>query len=582
MAAVNWDQSSEGVVSSPKPALTLVNDKDGGLVTESEAVAVTATSKTAEAIKANTGMTLTGRFISGQFTAIFAYAPAGAATVGLTYSKTLPGILGASLPDPKIPSISDNLGGVGVLGFTTRFAATATMGLATGPRSVGILGNAQGTGVRGIGTSSGVEGFSSGGDGVQGVTQDPRSFGIYGYAPGPDGAGVLGRGLAGPGVDAHSQAGPAVRAASDQAEGVLARATAPNAAGVRSSNDNSAGFAVDASSNAGTALRGTSSSGTGLSLETISGRAAEINSWSKQPAIDVYSPQAPGMSVLAIGAIGISTLGNTGIEADALANPDPTNPKVGTGAFGFSFTGTGVCGATLNGAGVVGIGFPQLNAWAGVFKGNVRVEGAIFKYASLFSIDHPLDPDRMRLNHAAVECPEYKTFYDGRVTLDPRGKARVRLPKWFGALNGELRYQLTPLGRAAPDLHVAQEVRNCVFHIAGGAPGQKICWQITGLRRDRWARENPLMVEQPRQGFEPSVANPRVADLKRMAEVVRTDFRKMKRERDKQLKAARSLAKAKNWRPPAPRPTNAPKSPAGLQDALLSLIKRLERTGRSK
>ena len=53
-------------------------------------------------------------------------------------------------------------------------------------------------------------------------------------------------------------------------------------------------------------------------------------------------------------------------------------------------------------------------AWAaGLFDGDVFVKGILHKYASLFSIDHPLDPDRRTLNHAAVEAPEYKTFYDG-------------------------------------------------------------------------------------------------------------------------------------------------------------------------
>ena len=31
--------------------------------------------------------------------------------------------------------------------------------------------------------------------------------------------------------------------------------------------------------------------------------------------------------------------------------------------------------------------------------------------------------------------------------------------------------------------------------IAGGKPGMKVSWQVTGIRKDAWARANPLNVE---------------------------------------------------------------------------------------
>ena len=132
--------------------------------------------------------------------------------------------------------------------------------------------------------------------------------------------------------------------------------------------------------------------------------------------------------------------------------------------FGNSIGGTGACGITLIGTGVLGIGYPQLDAWAGRFVGNVHVDGILFNSASLFSIDHPLDPKRKVLNHACVESPEYKTFYDGTVTLDRRGQATIKLPRWFDALNHELRYQLTAIGAAAPGLHVAAPARVLADH----------------------------------------------------------------------------------------------------------------------
>ena len=89
-----------------------------------------------------------------------------------------------------------------------------------------------------------------------------------------------------------------------------------------------------------------------------------------------------------------------------------------------------------------------------------------------------------------------KNLYDGIAVLDENGAAEINLPAWFEALNGDFRYQLTALGRPAPNLHVSQEVTNGAFRIAGGPVSAKVCWQVTGVRRDTWAMANPLAVEQ--------------------------------------------------------------------------------------
>jgi hypothetical protein len=70
------------------------------------------------------------------------------------------------------------------------------------------------------------------------------------------------------------------------------------------------------------------------------------------------------------------------------------------------------------------------------------------------------------------------------------------LPEWFEALNGDFRYQLTAIGGFAPNLHVAEEVSENRFKIAGGQEGMKVCWQLTGTRKDPWAAANPFEVEQ--------------------------------------------------------------------------------------
>jgi hypothetical protein len=135
------------------------------------------------------------------------------------------------------------------------------------------------------------------------------------------------------------------------------------------------------------------------------------------------------------------------------------------------------------------------STYAGLFEGDVTINGTLRKTNDKFLIDHPLDPANKYLEHSTVESNEMKNIYDGTVTLDRRGRAVVRLPAWFVALNEDFRYQLTPIGQSAPDLHVAREVADDRFEIAGGAPGTKVCWQITGTRCDVWARAHPMKVE---------------------------------------------------------------------------------------
>jgi hypothetical protein len=113
-----------------------------------------------------------------------------------------------------------------------------------------------------------------------------------------------------------------------------------------------------------------------------------------------------------------------------------------------------------------------------------------------FAIDHPLDPQNKYLVHTCVESSEMKNVYDGIARLDKEGAAWVGLPEWFEALNGDFRYQLTAVGGSAPGLHVAEEVSENRFKIAGGEEGMKVCWQVTGSRKDPWAAANPFEVEQ--------------------------------------------------------------------------------------
>jgi hypothetical protein len=146
-------------------------------------------------------------------------------------------------------------------------------------------------------------------------------------------------------------------------------------------------------------------------------------------------------------------------------------------------------------------GYKDLSAkggYAGYFYGRVEVAGSLIKTGGGFRIDHPLDPAAKYLNHSFVESSERKNVYDGVAVLDSRGEAQVALPDWVEAANRDFRYQLTPIGGAAPDLHVSRGISRGRFRIAGGRTGLRVSWQVTGVRRDVWARANPLVVEEPK------------------------------------------------------------------------------------
>jgi hypothetical protein len=179
------------------------------------------------------------------------------------------------------------------------------------------------------------------------------------------------------------------------------------------------------------------------------------------------------------------------------------------------FAGTnGVVGlATSSGTGVVGVasasgGFglhgvalssgahALIAVGATAMFGDVSVYGTLSKSAGSFKIDHPQDPENKYLYHSFVESPDMMNVYNGVATADAHGKATVELPKWFETLNRDFRYQLTPIGAGAPELHVSKEVEHNSFSIAEAKPNQKISWQLTGIRQDAWANDNRIPVEE--------------------------------------------------------------------------------------
>jgi hypothetical protein len=148
----------------------------------------------------------------------------------------------------------------------------------------------------------------------------------------------------------------------------------------------------------------------------------------------------------------------------------------------------------------------QVAAGRSVFKGDVTIEGTLSKPAGSFRIDHPLDPEHKYLSHSFVESPDMLNVYDGTTMLDGRGEAVVMLPNYFEALNRDFRYQLTAVGVPGPNLHVSQEIRNNRFVIAGGVPGAKVSWLVTGVRQDAYAEAHRIQVETDKPAAERAVA----------------------------------------------------------------------------
>jgi hypothetical protein len=194
----------------------------------------------------------------------------------------------------------------------------------------------------------------------------------------------------------------------------------------------------------------------------------------------VYGTNGSNYGYLGSGSRGVygSSSSGTAVYGDSLS---------GTGVYGYTYGGTAIAGRDGSGSGA---------GLAGYFDGNVTVVGSITKGGGSFKIDHPLDPEGKFLSHSFVESPDMLNVYNGNVVLDESGEAVVELPGWFESLNRDFRYQLTPIGAPGPELHVAGEISQGRFEIAGGKPGGKVSWQVTGIRQDPYANAHPIAVEE--------------------------------------------------------------------------------------
>jgi hypothetical protein len=245
-----------------------------------------------------------------------------------------------------------------------------------------------------------------------------------------------------------------------------------------------------------------------------------LNSGSDSSAQGIYGRASSGIGVQGEsasskpGVYGLSTASGQGVLGDSRSGDgvDGTSAAGGrSGVYGVNSAtgGYGVYGRSTDAGGVAVAGSGDNGGKAAHFyagdvyiDNNLHVTKQIFAGTKDFKIDHPLDPANEYLVHASIESSEMLNIYTGNATLDGHGAATVALPAWMEAENSDFRYQLTAVGSSQPGLYVAQEIRDHRFVVAGGAPGGKVSWQISGVRRDRWALANPLVVEEKKPAKE--------------------------------------------------------------------------------
>lgn len=205
-----------------------------------------------------------------------------------------------------------------------------------------------------------------------------------------------------------------------------------------------------------------------------------------------------GESVDSYGVAGVST--GTGVGVKGISNTfGVIGESLGggpiAGVLGTGNNAVGVWGSSVYNTGVYGI---SVNGYAGYFAGNVTVTGTCTGCLGPMQIDDPLDPAHKYLYQAGVASPDMMNIYNGNVTTDANGEAVVALPDYFGALNKDYRYQLTPMGQFAQAI-VAQEISDNHFTIKTDKPNVKVSWQVTGVRQDAYANAHrtPTEAEKP-------------------------------------------------------------------------------------
>lgn len=421
------------------------------------------------------------------------------------------------LPLPCTQSVSSTGPAISIENTATSGPADGVQGISHSPSASGVFGNNLAT----AGFANGVFGASTSPDGrgVDGLASHPtgQNFGVRGQSNSTNGRGVFGLAIA--------DSGPA--------DGVFGESRSNNGFGIHGVNSKDSelvtgGGVLGEGSLIGVLGRGRRTGVRGESEEfavlgeSISGRGVTGNSTNGHGVVGISN------GINGYGGYFRNTAGGAALQADGdliysgrlnkLDVADNFTAIVGCADFtmGHSSRRGSPGRALVDGGDSLHINY--VGDWSAtlvdsklIVGGNVEASddvhawnvyangvfaGAVTAGIKLFKIDHPLDPANKYLTHACVESAEMMNVYTGNIVLDANGEVWVELPEWFEALNRDFRYQLTAIGAPAPNLHVAQEIEGNRFKIAGGDPGGKVSWQVTGIRRDTFAEKYPFSVEE--------------------------------------------------------------------------------------
>ena len=382
-------------------------------------------------------------------------------------------------------------------------------GLTNNPNGIGVLGNNLSTGSGVVGQTAGAIGAGvfgianvAAGSGVFGTSNGAGGIGVYGDTSGNLGAGVYGQAT---GINGRGVLGFADNAGGD---GVIGESTAAGRYGVLGVNNNGTGV-LGENNGAGNGVWG-NNTGTGVGV-----RGQSVTSGIGVIGFNTGTGRGvQGQSATSgIGVVGLNSGTGRGVEGQSVTT--------GVGVIGFnSGTGVGVQGQSVT----TGVGIFGLNSGAGVgVQGqnsnigtavvgiNTSLTGdgvvgqtpagstgfAVFANGDMgasgvkpFYIDHPTDPANKYLRHYALESNEVLNVYRGNVILNANGEAVVTMPTYFEAINKNFSYNLTAIGSQS-DVFIKEEITNNQFIIAGGAPNQKISWQVYAERNDLYLQQNP-------------------------------------------------------------------------------------------
>jgi hypothetical protein len=398
------------------------------------------------------------------------------------------------------------LGGIGALAATAIGGGARAQAAAGSTMIIGSEANNAGSANTQLLTNSNVVAFkllqNGPGTALMGYTTplSGATRGVYGRVDSPNGDGVQGRnaGAAGTGAAVRAYGGAndgvvattgsnakyAIVATHSSGSGPFSAAIQANGGqnhGVQASTNNSSGYAVSAVNNgaAGTAIAGTASgSGNGVYGNSLSGRALYGFSTSGE---GVYGSSSSSYGVYGHSSSSIGVYGNS------------------SGSWSGYFNGDARVANDFQAGGNASVG-DVAGGYLYVY-GDLTANGTISANIKSFKIDHPAAPANKYLVHYSTESNEVLNLYSGTVSLDAAGEALVELPTWFGLLNSDVRYQLTPIGSFSP-LFIKNEVVDGRFTIGGGNAGQKVSWHLTARRSDPYMQAHDAPVEVPKTGTE--------------------------------------------------------------------------------